>query len=98
MTLRFSILNLGSEPIIFEGRTLGTIVPSRGPKVFGWDAIFEPEGYNMTYVLFESSLIDLQRRGSIYYRYAEMPSDIKNKISHRGKALEKLKAYLQGLA
>jgi inosine/xanthosine triphosphate pyrophosphatase family protein len=24
-----------------------------------------------------------------------MPSDVKNKISHRGKALEKLKAYFQ---
>jgi len=27
--------------------------------------------------------------------YAEMSSDAKNKISHRGKALEKLKAWLK---
>ncbi|KDR84178.1 hypothetical protein GALMADRAFT_236872 [Galerina marginata CBS 339.88] len=67
----------GSEPIIFEGRTEGTIVPSRGPKVFGWDAIFEPTATGLT--------------------YAEMPSDQKNKISHRGKALEKLRTYLQSL-
>jgi len=51
MTTHFHF-HLGFEPIIFEGRTLGTIVPSRGPKVFGWDAVFEPVGYNMTYVPF----------------------------------------------
>ncbi|KAJ3511166.1 hypothetical protein NLJ89_g4257 [Agrocybe chaxingu] len=67
----------GTEPIIFEGRTEGTIVPARGPKVFGWDAVFEPLGFDQT--------------------YAEMPSDVKHKISHRGKALEKLRAYLQSL-
>ncbi|PPQ70378.1 hypothetical protein CVT26_013843 [Gymnopilus dilepis] len=67
----------GTEPIIFEGRTPGTIVSARGPKVFGWDAVFQPDGYDMT--------------------YAEMPSDEKNKISHRGKALEKLRTYLQSL-
>ncbi|KAF9534659.1 inosine triphosphate pyrophosphatase-like protein [Crepidotus variabilis] len=66
-----------SEPIIFEGRTEGTIVCPRGPKVFGWDAVFQPLGYDQT--------------------YAEMPSEEKNKISHRGKALEKLKAYLRAL-
>jgi inosine triphosphate pyrophosphatase len=27
--------------------------------------------------------------------YAEMPKDEKNKISHRGKALDKLKAWLK---
>ncbi|RDB19868.1 Inosine triphosphate pyrophosphatase [Hypsizygus marmoreus] len=67
----------GSEPIIFEGRTDGSIVPARGPKVFGWDAVFEPDGTGLT--------------------YAEMPSEQKNKLSHRYKALEKLRAYLQSL-
>lgn len=68
----------GAEPIIFEGRTEGTIVPARGPKVFGWDAVFEPLGTGMT--------------------YAEMPADQKNKISHRYKALDKLRTYLQSLS
>ncbi|KAG6879022.1 hypothetical protein C0992_005771 [Termitomyces sp. T32_za158] len=67
----------GSEPIIFEGRTDGTIVPARGPKVFGWDAVFEPTGTGLT--------------------YAEMPPEQKNKLSHRYKALEKLRAHLQSL-
>jgi inosine triphosphate pyrophosphatase len=34
----------GTEPIVFEGRTAGRIVPARGSKVFGWDAVFEPAG------------------------------------------------------
>ena len=31
----------------------------------------------------------------IFYRYAEMPSEIKNSISHRGKALKALKEYFE---
>ena len=42
----------GTEPILFEGHTEGTIVPARGPKVFGWDAVFEPLGTGMTLVFF----------------------------------------------
>jgi len=67
----------GTEPVLFEGRTEGTIVPARGPKVFGWDAVFEPLGTGLT--------------------YAEMPDDQKNKLSHRYKALEKLRVYLHSL-
>jgi len=65
----------GSEPILFEGRTDGNIVPKRGPGVFGWDAVFEPEGTGLT--------------------YAEMPTDQKNLLSHRYKALDKLREYLR---
>jgi len=67
----------GTEPVLFEGKTEGTIVPARGAKVFGWDAVFEPLGTGLT--------------------YAEMPDDQKNKLSHRYKALEKLRAYLHSL-
>lgn len=31
----------GSEAILFEGSTAGTIVPARGPSRFGWDPIFQ---------------------------------------------------------
>ncbi|CAE6343237.1 unnamed protein product [Rhizoctonia solani] len=38
------------EPIVFEGRTEGQIVPPRGPSKFGWDPVFEPlEGEGKTY-------------------------------------------------
>ncbi|KAF2095173.1 inosine triphosphate pyrophosphatase [Rhizodiscina lignyota] len=62
----------GHKPILFQGRTDGKLVPSRGPTVFGWDSSFEYEGKT----------------------YAEMTKAEKNKISHRGKALEKLKEWL----
>ncbi|KAM0324208.1 hypothetical protein ACHAQA_008402 [Verticillium albo-atrum] len=34
----------GHTPILFQGRTRGTIVPPRGPADFGWDAVFEYDG------------------------------------------------------
>lgn len=63
----------GHEPIIFQGRTEGKIVPARGPAHFGWDPIFEYDGQT----------------------YAEMDKIEKNKISHRFRALEKLKKWLE---
>eukprot|EP00803_Ostreobium_quekettii_P005553 evm.model.scf_1202EXC.3 EVM.evm.TU.scf_1202EXC.3 scf_1202EXC:31036-33189(+) len=64
----------GCEPIIFTGRTEGRIVPARGPTDFGWDPVFQPEGFQHT--------------------YAQMDKAVKNSISHRYKALEKLRRYL----
>ncbi|KAK5082525.1 nucleoside triphosphate pyrophosphohydrolase ham1 [Lithohypha guttulata] len=64
----------GQQPILFQGRTDGKLVPARGPSNFGWDPCFEYKGQT----------------------YAEMDKEEKNKISHRGKALEKLKAWLAG--
>ncbi|KAH1089600.1 hypothetical protein J1N35_016857 [Gossypium stocksii] len=37
------------EPVTFLGKTLGKIVPARGPNDFGWDPIFQPDGYDQTY-------------------------------------------------
>lgn len=37
------------EPILFRGKTDGKIVPARGPKDFGWDPIFQPDGFDQTY-------------------------------------------------
>ena len=39
----------GAEPILFEGRTEGRIVPARGTANFGWDAVFEVEDTGKTY-------------------------------------------------
>lgn len=39
----------GTDPILFEGRTDGRIVPARGTANFGWDAVFEAENTGKTY-------------------------------------------------
>eukprot|EP01116_Phalansterium_solitarium_P023198 TRINITY_DN8003_c0_g1_i1.p2 TRINITY_DN8003_c0_g1~~TRINITY_DN8003_c0_g1_i1.p2 ORF type:complete len:211 (-),score=75.26 TRINITY_DN8003_c0_g1_i1:135-767(-) len=62
------------EPIVFCGRTEGKIVMPRGQTSFGWDPVFQPDGFDET--------------------YAEMDLAVKNSISHRGRSLAKLKAYL----
>jgi len=55
----------------FEGKIEGEIVwPGRGKNGHGYDPIFLPSGYKVT--------------------FGEMDRWEKNKISHRGKALEKL--------
>ncbi|CAN0875659.1 Inosine triphosphate pyrophosphatase [Linum grandiflorum] len=37
------------EPITFVGKTPGKIVPARGPTDFGWDPIFQADGFEQTY-------------------------------------------------
>lgn len=38
-----------AEPIVFEGKTAGKIVPPRGDNRFGWDPILEIDGTGKTY-------------------------------------------------
>lgn len=44
------------EPITFIGQTAGRIVPARGPTDFGWDPVFEPEGFNQTYAELDKTI------------------------------------------
>jgi len=70
-----------TEVHVFDGRTSGNIVPPRGPLDFGWDPVFEcSEG---------------EEGKSKGVTYAEMDKDVKNKISHRARAFEQLKEFLQ---
>ena len=62
------------EPELFVGVTHGKIVEPCGSAHFGWDPIFQPQGYNFT--------------------YAQLDDGVKNKISHRHKAIRKLEMAL----
>lgn len=64
----------GEKVELFQGITHGRIVDSRGPTNFGWDSVFEPDGFDKT--------------------YAELDKSVKNGISHRYKALAKVREYL----
>ena len=46
-TLAFSA-GPGAEPLLFVGRTDGQIVEPLGKGGFGWDAIFVPDGFDVT--------------------------------------------------
>lgn len=60
---------------LFEGIVNGEIIrEKRGGEGFGYDPIFQPEGYDKT--------------------FAELGLDIKNRISHRARAVNKLAEYL----
>ena len=68
-------LNIDNKKFIFEGEVKGKILNTpRGSKGFGYDPVFQPEGYDLS--------------------FAEMNTDLKGQISHRGKAVQKLIAFL----
>lgn len=68
-------LILDGETHFFEGRIDGQITTEQhGTGGFGYDPIFQPNGYDKT--------------------FAELDAEEKNKISHRGIAMQKLMEYL----
>jgi len=70
-----SLIINGKEKM-FVGRVDGDILTERhGKSGFGYDPIFRPEGYDIT--------------------FAEMTLELKNSISHRGKAIQELIEYLK---
>lgn len=52
------------EPLVFVGRTPGRIVPARGPNAFGWDPIFQPDGFEETYAEMDKAV-----KNTISHRY-----------------------------
>lgn len=69
-------LIIGDKEWLFEGIAPGEITAGRsGEGGFGYDPIFRPDGYEVT--------------------FAAMSSADKNRISHRGKAIEKLVNFLK---
>jgi len=48
-TFAYSTGNPEDEIILFHGQTDGQIVEPRGPRTFGWDPCFLPDGFDKTY-------------------------------------------------
>ena len=64
-TLAYTTINSENSAIeVIDGKTPGTIVPARGPNAFGWDPIFEPEGFNETYAEMDKDI-----KNTISHRY-----------------------------
>ena len=64
---------------IFEGVVEGNIIdPPRGMGGFGYDPVFQPDGFEQT--------------------FAEMAPELKNKISHRAKAIVALREGLRDIS
>ena len=71
-------LILDGREYLFEGKVEGQIISEEsGSEGFGYDPVFQPEGWDKT--------------------FAEMPLSEKNKISHRGRATQKLVEFLNQL-
>ena len=69
-------LILDNQEYLFDGIIKGLINrEKRGTEGFGYDPIFQPEGYSKT--------------------FAELGDDVKNTVSHRAKAVQKLVDFLQ---
>lgn len=69
-------LNIDGKQLLFDGICKGSILTEKqGEKGFGYDPIFQPEGFHNS--------------------FAEMSSEQKNAISHRGLAIQKLIQFLK---
>ena len=54
----------GDKVLLFKGETKGKIVSPRGPRDFGWDPCFQPEGFEQTYAEMEKT-----QKNVISHRY-----------------------------
>jgi len=71
-------LIIDGEKYQFEGLVYGKIIDDKlGDAGFGYDPVFMPDGYDIT--------------------FAQMAADEKNKISHRGIAVQKLVEFLKAI-
>jgi len=55
-TFAFSSGNPEDDVVLFRGKCDGTIVEPRGPRTFGWDPCFQPNGFDKTYAEMDKEL------------------------------------------
>lgn len=84
------------SPSSNAARRQGRIVAPRGPTNFGWDPIFAPDEYAHLGLTYEpvTSLFLFVANIFSNDRFAEMTDEQKNSVSHRQRALSKLKDHL----
>ncbi|GJQ08785.1 hypothetical protein GpartN1_g576.t1 [Galdieria partita] len=75
-TFAFS-LGAENEPVVLCGKTEGTVVPPRGPSVFGWDPIFQPDGSSYTYAEMDKAV-----KNQLSHRYKALRELEKYLVEH----------------
>ncbi|XP_072429654.1 inosine triphosphate pyrophosphatase [Chiloscyllium punctatum] len=63
-TFAYSTGNPIDQVKLFQGKTSGKIVDPRGPRNFGWDPCFQPDGFDQTYAEMPKAV-----KNSISHRY-----------------------------
>ncbi|XP_065183369.1 inosine triphosphate pyrophosphatase-like [Sycon ciliatum] len=63
-TFAFSDKENSPDVLLFRGKTPGRIVAARGPNHFGWDPIFQPDGFEETYAEMDKDI-----KNTISHRY-----------------------------
>jgi inosine triphosphate pyrophosphatase len=58
----------GAPPRLFHGAVPGRIVPARGPKAFGWDPIFQPDGHELTFAEMDKDVKNAMSHRSLALR------------------------------
>lgn len=59
----------GRRPQVFSGRCNGRIVTARGQTSFGWDPIFQPDGFDGTF-----AELTPEQKNSVSHRYRALSS------------------------
>eukprot|EP01032_Pedospumella_encystans_P009571 gene9571-11254_t len=83
-------LGPGHEPVTFVGRTEGKIVPARGPLDFGWDPVFQPDGFEETYAELNKDI-----KNTISHRYRSLELLRKHLIENEQQIVETLKQQVE---
>lgn len=71
----------GHEPLVFVGRTPGKIVAARGPHAFGWDPVFQPDGFEQTYAQMDAGV-----KNTISHRYRALDALRAHLLRHAAAA------------
>lgn len=66
------------NPVAFVGKTHGKIVTARGPTDFGWDPIFQPDGYELSYAELSKEI-----KNSISHRFKSLEQVKEHLIVHQ---------------